>query len=148
MTIVRFLLRVLPSHLIAACRICAGAAPSALIVTVGLLFGPAAAQGQGGDVSPAAQRKSVTALTPAELNHVPRAGARFPTRSRRNSERSLDSYCDCEANVLVGSVARDKLVRGDVDKQFETKVGLRRQDRGAWHHTMGDAPRRPDDGSH
>src|SRR4030081_3095855 len=67
MTIVRFLLRVLPSHLIAACRICAGAAPSALIVTVGLLFGPAAAQGQGGDVSPAAQRKSVTALTPADV---------------------------------------------------------------------------------
>src|SRR3979411_2108773 len=90
MTIVRFLLRVLPSHLIAACRICAGAAPSALIVTVGLLFGPAAAQGQGGDVSPAAQRKSVTALTLAELMSLRRGVAVM--MARNNASRGSNDF--------------------------------------------------------
>ena len=44
----------------------------------------------------------------------------------------IDAYCDCEANLLVGSVAPDELVRLMFDKQFETKVGQRRHDTGMY----------------
>jgi hypothetical protein len=43
---------------------------------------------------------------------------------------SVDGYCACEANLLVGSVAPDELVRLMVDKQLEAKISGRRHDTG------------------
>jgi hypothetical protein len=43
---------------------------------------------------------------------------------------SIDSYCACEANLLVGSVAPDEVVRLMVDRQFDAKLGERRHDTG------------------
>src|SRR5689334_20298412 len=45
---------------------------------------------------------------------------------------SIITYCDCEASLLVGSVAPDELVRLMVDKRFESKVGQRRHDTGMY----------------
>jgi hypothetical protein len=49
---------------------------------------------------------------------------------------SIDSYCGCLANLLVGSVAPDELVRLMVDNQFEAKLGNRRHDTGMLCHKL------------
>jgi hypothetical protein len=90
MAMVRLLLRVLTRHLTAACRLCAGAAPSALIVAVALLFGPTAAQAQGAAAPPAAQRKSVTTLTVTELMSLRRGVAAM--MARNNAPRGSNDF--------------------------------------------------------
>lgn len=49
-----------------------------------------------------------------------------PDVAKSYGKVSPESYCACEANLLVGSVAPDELVRLMVDGQFEEKIGPRR----------------------
>ncbi|HKS88321.1 MAG TPA: hypothetical protein VJR70_02670 [Stellaceae bacterium] len=55
-----------------------------------------------------------------------------PDVAKGYSNISVDSYCACEANLLIGSAAPDDLVRMMVDGNFEAKFGQRRHDTGLY----------------
>jgi hypothetical protein len=90
MTIVRFLLPVLPNPVTAACRFCTGAALASLILALALFFGSFPAYAQAGSAPATAQRKSVTALTAAELMSLRRGVAAM--MARNNAPRGSSDF--------------------------------------------------------
>ena len=56
--------------------------------------------------------------------------AAHPDFAKGYGSISMDSYCSCQANLLIGSIATDELLL--VDRKLEPKLEPRRRDTGVF----------------
>ena len=72
----------------------------------------------------------VAEVISAEIRKCHHYIAAHPDFAKGYGSISMDSYCSCQANLLIGSIATDELLL--VDRKLEPKLEPRRRDTGVF----------------